>query len=197
MKYTLFFLLFFSLIHTYGQITEEGIISTGDAGGNHAFTGTHSNATFDNWMNTGYSGTAYNLLGYSNPHAGFGIVDGNNIVSPIIWMYAHTRNAFIVKTMNYLGDMTSGADLFTVRANGNVGIGTTNPQSKLAVKGQIRATEVKVLANISVPDYVFEQGHNNTPVLNHYYEEGFFPPIISLIASLKLVKNTSSPYFLA
>ncbi|MEQ9404602.1 MAG: hypothetical protein RIM99_13505 [Cyclobacteriaceae bacterium] len=40
--------------------------------------------------------------------------------------------------------------------NGNVGIGTTNPQSKLAVEGQIRATEVKVLADISVPDYVFE-----------------------------------------
>ncbi|UGU17987.1 hypothetical protein LS482_08905 [Sinomicrobium kalidii] len=156
--------MFFSLIHTYGQITEEGIISTGDAGGNHAFTGTHSNATFDNWMNTGYSGTAYNLLGYSNPHAGFGIVDGNNIVSPIIWMYAHSRNAFIVKTMNYLGDMTSGADLFTVRANGNVGIGTTNPQSKLAVKGQIRATEVKVLANISVPDYVFEPDYKLHPL---------------------------------
>lgn len=41
--------------------------------------------------------------------------------------------------------------------SGNVGIGTTTPQSKLAVNGQIRATEVKVLANVNdVPDYVFE-----------------------------------------
>ncbi len=39
---------------------------------------------------------------------------------------------------------------------GNVGIGTIDPESKLAVDGQIRATEVKVLADISVPDYVFE-----------------------------------------
>jgi len=44
--------------------------------------------------------------------------------------------------------------------NGNVGIGTTDPQSKLAVNGQIRATEVKVLADISVPDYVFESDYN-------------------------------------
>ena len=43
-----------------------------------------------------------------------------------------------------------------INSSGDIGIGTTDPQSKLAVNGQIRATEVKVLANISVPDYVFE-----------------------------------------
>jgi hypothetical protein len=42
-------------------------------------------------------------------------------------------------------------------SKGNVGIGTKDPKSKLAVNGQIRATEVKVLTSInSVPDYVFE-----------------------------------------
>lgn len=58
-------------------------------------------------------------------------------------------------------DRTSNAD--NIRAvfqrNGNVGIGTTSPESKLAVNGQIRATEVKVLADITVPDYVFEPNY--------------------------------------
>ncbi len=49
-----------------------------------------------------------------------------------------------------------GTTQYVMDNNGNVGIGTTNPLSKLAVNGNIRATEVKVLTDISVPDYVFE-----------------------------------------
>ena len=48
--------------------------------------------------------------------------------------------------------------------NGNVGIGTTNPLSKLSVNGHIRATEVKVLANINIPDYVFESDYDLRPL---------------------------------
>lgn len=45
---------------------------------------------------------------------------------------------------------------FRITSNGFVGIGTVNPLAKLSVDGTVRATEVKVLADISIPDYVFE-----------------------------------------
>jgi len=49
-------------------------------------------------------------------------------------------------------------------AVGNVGIGTTNPQAKLAVNGNILATEVKVKTNIDVPDYVFDPNYELPPL---------------------------------
>jgi len=52
---------------------------------------------------------------------------------------------------SYFGD----ASLLTIKPDGNIGIGTTDPKSKLAVDGKIRATEVKVMADVNVPDYVF------------------------------------------
>ena len=43
--------------------------------------------------------------------------------------------------------------------NGNVGIGTTNPQNALDVKGTIRATEVKVESVDNFPDFVFDKDY--------------------------------------
>ena len=41
----------------------------------------------------------------------------------------------------------------------NVGIGTSNPDAKLAVKGKIHAEEVKVDLSVPGPDYVFKEGY--------------------------------------
>jgi len=43
---------------------------------------------------------------------------------------------------------------------GRVGIGTTTPDAKLTVKGNIHAEEVKVDLNVPGPDYVFKEGYD-------------------------------------
>lgn len=52
-----------------------------------------------------------------------------------------------------LGGDATGVDM-SIRPNGNVGIGTSNPQTKLAVNGDIFAKKVKVTVS-GWPDYVF------------------------------------------
>lgn len=52
-----------------------------------------------------------------------------------------------------------------IGTNGNVGIGTTSPDAKLAVKGTIHAQEVRVDLNGAVaPDYVFENDYSLMPL---------------------------------
>ncbi len=67
-----------------------------------------------------------------------------------------------------VGDLTltSGGESnenLVIKNNGNVGIGTTDPSAKLTVNGKILSEEVKVIANVNAPDYVFEtyyKGHS-------------------------------------
>ncbi|BFP39319.1 hypothetical protein FGF1_01640 [Flavobacteriaceae bacterium GF1] len=68
-------------------------------------------------------------------------------------------NRFIIKTRLQNTDSDVLVIPYAGEFAGNVGIGTLNPRAKLSVEGQIRATEVKVLADISVPDYVFEPNY--------------------------------------
>lgn len=59
--------------------------------------------------------------------------------------------------------------LILANSNGNVGIGTNNPDAKLAVKGNIHAQEVKV--DLAVPaDYVFQKYYTGNSLLNPSYQ---------------------------
>ena len=46
-----------------------------------------------------------------------------------------------------------------IASNGNVGIGTSQPDAQLTVKGKIHAEEIKVDLNVPGPDYVFEKDY--------------------------------------
>ena len=55
---------------------------------------------------------------------------------------------------------TNGTNVVTFFQSGNVGIGTTNPDMKLTVKGKIHAEEVKIDLAVPAPDYVFREDYN-------------------------------------
>jgi hypothetical protein len=57
----------------------------------------------------------------------------------------------------------SGASSVFLTATGNVGIGTTNPQYLLSVKGQIGAKDV-IVTNTGWSDYVFQPGYRLRPL---------------------------------
>jgi len=67
-----------------------------------------------------------------------------------------------------------------INSNGNIGIGTINPDTKLAVRGTIHSTEVKVDLSVPVPDYVFKPDYKltNLSELKAYVDKNHHLPEI-------------------
>lgn len=81
------------------------------------------------------------------------------------------------------GTNIGATSLLTIVNSGNVGIGTTNPDAKLAVKGKIHAQEVKLdLNGAAAPDYVFKENYDLKTldeVRAHIDKEGHLPNVPS------------------
>ncbi|MGX1931311.1 hypothetical protein [Flagellimonas sp. 2504JD4-2] len=106
------------------------------------------------------------LMTYNTKNGYYGFADTNDgFVGGI--QYNHATDVMHFRVNNHASDMT-------INASGDVGIGTTTPDSKLAVNGNIHAKEVKVDL-IGWPDYVFNENHN-LPTLDevekHIQEKG-------------------------
>jgi hypothetical protein len=78
------------------------------------------------------------------------------------------------------------ADHMTISESGNLGIGTTNPQYKLAVEGAIGARDI-VVTNTPWSDYVFQPGYRLRPLseINAYIQQHRHLPDIPSEAEVK------------
>nr|WP_299073822.1 tail fiber protein [uncultured Allomuricauda sp.] len=85
---------------------------------------------------------------------------------------------------DYWNGTSSDKEVMSLLANGRVGIGTTTPDAKLTVKGDIHAEEVKVDLSVPGPDYVFKEGYDLKSleeVQNFIKENGHLPNIPSAL----------------
>lgn len=198
MKKNLFLVLaFFTVIIGYPQINTNAIevnglgdlklkrFGTGDTNFKNALSVVGSGANYS--LNLNYGGQ------FSDGVRIFGKTEGEEFtisasttISKRIGFSTHDQFSYMGYPMAHYGltfrpgnhvglSGHSSLELFTastlrmkIASNGKVGIGTSNPDEKLTVKGKIHAEEVKV--DLAVPaDYVFQKYFTGTSELKPEY----------------------------
>ena len=81
------------------------------------------------------------------------IIDNNG------FNFGQVGSGLKIQTSYWNGSAINTITALVVTPDGNLGLGTTNPDAKLAVNGTIHSKEVKVDLNVPVPDYVFANNY--------------------------------------
>lgn len=88
-----------------------------------------------------------------------GSADLINALTIDVTSFATSENAARSSFLRVRDLGAANQELFTIKGNGNVGIGTSNATSKLTVAGNIASREVKVTVDAGA-DFVFEKDYN-------------------------------------
>ncbi len=94
--------------------------------------------------------------GGSSTDYDFGITDGAGNQLQLLGLVNTASNYGLLQVIK---GGVGPANLVLQTQGGNVGIGTTSPDAKLAVKGTIHTQEVKVDLQVPGPDYVFNDDY--------------------------------------
>jgi hypothetical protein len=121
---------------------------------------------------TGTPSTWFYLIQSSNKNSGFWANNGN----PALYLRDNSGNLNVVARPD-------GKSYFN---GGNVGIGTSNPDAKLTVAGNIHSREVKVTINAGA-DFVFEDNYSlpSLSFIEKYIKENKHLPEISSEKEMK------------
>ncbi len=122
-----------------------------------------------NLFNTSMEAQSQDHVSFTSNTPGIG-----NFFGGITWKTGARRRAAIAAVQEHTDSDHIGLAFFTkgtdgpgpiyesvrITRNGSMGIGTTIPDAKLTVKGNIHAEEVKVDLSVPGPDYVFKEGYD-------------------------------------
>lgn len=156
--------------HTYKTIIDSYVNVYGMSYGNTAYFNGTANNYFAGKVGIGVTNPTYVLhsAAYDNSGAASSLLWGEHYGAAVgVSDDTSSYYAFhVVANVDSLGrGKAAGAkSLLYVRADGNIGIGTTAPQAKLAVKGEIFGTRVKV-TQTGWADFVFQPDYK-LPSLN-------------------------------
>ncbi|CAH0215761.1 hypothetical protein [Chryseobacterium sp. Bi04] len=129
--------------------------------GVNAFAIRYENGSFNNWGALRSGAETYMSYGVkASPTTAYGWVSSNG-------SFSNYKNAVTLgnEGIKFLGSASAQSainspivmnELMRIAPNGNVGIGTKNPDQKLTVKGKIHAEDVMVDMNVPA-DYVFQK----------------------------------------